>query len=62
MPIEAAVDPEGIPGEGIDVSTQDAANSAITMINDVINTVSGERSKLGAIQNRLEHTIAILCE
>ncbi|MFY9134454.1 MAG: flagellin [Bacillota bacterium] len=32
------------------------------MINYVINTVSGERSKLGAIQNRLEHTIAILCE
>ena len=60
LSIEAAVDPEDIPGEGIDVSTQDAANSAITTINDAINTVSGERSKLGAIQNRLEHTIANL--
>jgi len=47
-------------GEGISVSTQSAANTAITTINTAINTVSGERSKLGAIQNRLEHTIANL--
>ena len=45
---------------GIDVSTQSDANTAITTINTAINTVSGERSKLGAIQNRLEHTIANL--
>jgi len=45
---------------GIDVSTQGAADRAITTINNAINTVSGERSKLGAIQNRLEHTIANL--
>ena len=45
---------------GIDVSNQGAANAAITTINNAINTVSGERSKLGAIQNRLEHTIANL--
>jgi flagellin len=45
---------------GIDVSSQATANTAITTINNAINTVSGERSKLGAIQNRLEHTIANL--
>ncbi len=45
---------------GINVSTQSAANSAISTINTAINNVSGERSKLGAIQNRLEHTIANL--
>ena len=45
---------------GISVGTQWSANSAITTINDAINTVSSERSKLGAIQNRLEHTIANL--
>jgi len=45
---------------GINVSTQSAANTAITTINTAINNVSGERSKLGAIQNRLEHTIANL--
>jgi flagellin len=46
--------------KGIDVSTQASANQAISTINDAINTVSSERSKLGAIQNRLEHTIANL--
>lgn len=45
---------------GIDVSTQAAADRAITIINDAIETVSAERSKLGALQNRLEHTIANL--
>jgi len=45
---------------GINVSTQAAADKAITIINKAIETVSGERSKLGAIQNRLEHTIANL--
>jgi len=42
------------------VLTQDGANKAITNINDAIEQVSAERSKLGAIQNRLEHTIANL--
>jgi len=42
---------------GISVSTQDKANSAIETINKAITTVSSERSKLGAFQNRLEHTI-----
>jgi flagellin len=45
---------------GIDVETDGAANDAITTINNAINEVSSERSKLGAIQNRLEHTIANL--
>ncbi|MFC4557578.1 flagellin [Virgibacillus kekensis] len=42
---------------GVDISSQSAANSAITKINDAIETVSAERSKLGAYQNRLDHTI-----
>lgn len=45
---------------GINVSSQDAADQAITTINNAIETVSAERSKLGAMQNRLEHTIANL--
>ncbi|MEA4883633.1 MAG: flagellin [Clostridia bacterium] len=46
--------------DGIDMNDQVAANTAITTINTAINTVSSERSKLGAIQNRLDHTIANL--
>jgi flagellin len=44
-------------GEGIDISSQSAASAAITIINSAIETVSAERSKLGAYQNRLEHSI-----
>jgi len=42
---------------GIDISSQAAADAAITTIQKAIETVSAERSKLGAFQNRLEHTI-----
>jgi len=50
---------EGAPA-GIDVTSRQAANDALKTIDDAIKTVSGERSKLGAMQNRLEHTIANL--
>ena len=36
------------------------ATAAISTIDNAITTVSKERSKLGAVQNRLEHTIANL--
>jgi len=36
---------------------QTTSNTAITTINDAINEVSTERARLGAFQNRLEHTI-----
>ena len=45
---------------GIDVSSRAAANRAVTDIQTAIDKVSAERSKLGAVQNRLEHTIANL--
>lgn len=43
--------------DGIDLSTQSGASSAIKSIKDAINTVSSTRGDLGALQNRLEHTI-----
>ena len=49
-----------VSGAGIDVSSQVSADKAIKTINDALETVSAERSKLGAMQNRLEHTIANL--
>ncbi|MFC7678562.1 flagellin [Paenibacillus sp. GCM10028914] len=42
---------------GVNISTQTAADKAITTVNNALNKVSEERSKLGANQNRLEHTI-----
>ena len=41
----------------ISISSQGGANTAISTINQALETVSTERSKLGAVQNRLEHTI-----
>ncbi len=41
----------------LDVSNSTNAGNAVTKIQNAINTVSAERSKLGAYQNRLEHTI-----
>ena len=42
---------------GIKVSTISNANTAITKLNKAIDQVSKHRAKLGAAQNRLEHTI-----
>lgn len=41
----------------LDVSTHDAAQKAITVVDNAISKVSTERATLGAVQNRLEHTI-----
>lgn len=42
---------------GINISGKANAETAITTIQSAIDKVSAERSKLGAYQNRLEHTI-----
>ncbi len=47
-------------GDGLDVTDQANADVAITKINQAIEKVSAQRSELGAMQNRLEHTIANL--
>ena len=43
--------------EDIKVSSHTDATAAMETIQNAINDVSTQRSKLGAIQNRLEHTI-----
>lgn len=41
----------------LDVSDYENATKAVTVLSQAIEAVSAERSKLGANQNRLEHTI-----
>jgi len=41
----------------IDVSTATKASQALSKLDSAIKTVSAQRSKMGAVQNRLEHTI-----
>ncbi|MDH7577281.1 MAG: flagellin [Bacillota bacterium] len=47
-------------GYAVNVTGQASAEAAITTFQNAIDTVSTERAKLGAYQNRLEHTIANL--
>lgn len=44
-------------GQGVSVMTQADASKNITSIDSALNRVSSQRSELGALQNRLEHTI-----
>jgi len=50
-------DGESVSVGGLNISSSDSASSAITTIDKAINLVSTERAKMGAYQNRLEHTI-----
>lgn len=52
-----AMDTKALHINNVDISTSDRATAAISTIDHAIKTVSAERSKLGAFQNRLEHTI-----
>ncbi|MCQ2910825.1 MAG: hypothetical protein MJ244_01425 [Clostridia bacterium] len=42
---------------GLNISTRAGANHAIDVIDNAVTLISQERSKYGAIQNRLEYTI-----
>ncbi|WP_413778155.1 flagellin [Caproicibacterium sp. XB1] len=47
----------GVDANSISISDQASAGKAISVINSAIDKVSKQRSQLGAIQNRLDHTI-----
>ena len=47
----------GIKADDVKVSSNSVAGKSMTIIQQAIDKVSTERSKLGALQNRLEHTI-----
>ncbi|XRD25638.1 flagellin [Lysinibacillus fusiformis] len=42
---------------GVKINSQDDADKAISIFNAALESVSTQRSALGAVQNRLEHTI-----
>ena len=52
-----AMSSAGLGIKGINVSTEQNATYSIDAIADAISQVSSQRSALGAVQNRLEHTI-----
>jgi flagellin len=48
---------ESLSIDNVDISTRSGAEAAITIVDNAIASVSDQRSALGAVQNRLEHTI-----
>lgn len=50
----------GVKADNVKVSTFALAGTAMDNIQKAIDQVSGQRASLGAVQNRLEHTIANL--
>ncbi|WP_342550742.1 flagellin Hag [Lysinibacillus sp. FSL M8-0216] len=44
-------------GAGINITTQKSADNSISIIDKALTKVSETRASLGAVQNRLEHTI-----
>ncbi|MCM0725998.1 flagellin [Latilactobacillus curvatus] len=46
-----------VPGKGVDLSDATKASQSIANIKAAIDTVSGQRADLGAVQNGLNHTI-----
>lgn len=52
------MDPKSLGIDDINLSTADGAQEAIGKVDAAVNAVSQIRSKLGAYQNRLEHSIA----
>lgn len=53
----ATMDAGALSVNALKLTSQSGADDAITTINKAIETVSTQRSSLGAVQNRLEHTI-----
>jgi flagellin len=45
---------------GIDLSNNNSSGQAISIVNKAIQTISNERSKLGAYQNRLEYALQLV--
>ncbi len=55
--VDATASNLGVDTGSVSVGTQAAASAAITAINDALISVASFRADLGAVQNRLEHTI-----
>ena len=51
---------DGVEGKALDVTSQASASLAVNAYDMAIQKVSTERAKMGATQNRLEHTISNL--
>jgi len=54
---DMSADALGVGGSSVNLSTQESTKTATTTIDAAIKKVSKARGQMGAVQNRLEHTI-----
>ena len=59
---DMSADALGVAGNSVNLSTQESAQKATTAIDAAIKKVSASRGKMGAVQNRLEHTSTTLTQ
>jgi flagellin len=55
--VNDGTDPANLTGTNLSVGTGDSARASITTIDTAIKTVNIQRSELGAVSNRLNHTV-----
>jgi flagellin len=55
-----SMDSAGLGVDSVNCCSDTSAQSAISLVKEGIKKLNEQRSKLGAIQNRLEHTVANL--
>jgi flagellin len=55
--VNAGTDPANLTGTNLSVGTGDSARASIATIDTAIKTVNIQRSELGAVSNRLNHTV-----
>ena len=58
--VTLAADPTVIGVDSIDISTDSGAQNALAIIDSALTSIDSQRADLGAIQNRLDHTITNL--
>ena len=54
------VNPKTLGIDNLNLGTEEGAQKALTAVSKAVDEISSIRAKLGAYQNRLEHTIANL--
>lgn len=52
--INTSIDSLGV--DGLDITSKDGAQSSLTVLDEALNNLSGQRAELGALQNRLQST------
>ena len=57
MIVTSAIDTKALGLNGASIQTEKACDRTINLVSEAIKNISAQRTRLGAYQNRLEHTV-----